>query len=169
MRTFMNATETLKTASALIPQRYQKKVITLLMPHFTPEMMAEAITYLEGLEVDPMGAEQITEFVFKMVSELTGVENIGKTTSRRFNEVLSRQMVMVALYFELPGATFENIGKLFHHKYDHASVIHAKKSMAIRYSCDPQTRNKLNDLAKCLSEKNLNGLAHFLPQIEILA
>ena len=165
----MTANETLKTATALIPHRYQKRVISLLMPHFSPEMMAEAATYLETLEEAPLAPEEITEHVFKIVSELTGVENIAQSTSRKHKEVLSRQMVMLALYLELPGATFENIGKLFEHKFDHASVIHAKKSMETRYSCDSHTRNKLNELAKCLSDKNLKGLAHFLPQIEILA
>lgn len=165
----MNANETLKTATALIPQRYQKRVITLLTPHFNPEMLAEAVTYLEGLEEPPLGPEEITELVFKLVGEITGVENIAATKSRKFLEVLSRQMVMLALYLELPGATFEMIGKLFEHKFDHASVLHAKKSMEIRFSCDPNTRNKLNELAKYLSEKNLNGLTNFLPQIDILA
>lgn len=165
----MTANETLKTATALIPHRYQKRVITLLSPHFNPEMLAEAVTYLESLEDAPMGADEITELVFKLVSEITGVDNIAGTISRKFNEVLSRQMVMIALYKEIPGATFEMVGKSFEHKFDHASVVHAKKSMEIRYSCDPKTREKLNELAKYLSEKNLNGLAHFLPQIEILA
>jgi chromosomal replication initiation ATPase DnaA len=165
----MTENETLKTATALIPHRYQKKVITLLSAHFTPEMMAEAITYLEALEEPPLGPEEITELVFKLVGEITGIENIAATTSRRFHEVLSRQMVMLTLYLEVPGATFDLVGKLFEHKFDHASVMHAKKSMEIRYSCDSKTRDKLNELAKYLTEKNLNGLAHFLPQIDILA
>ena len=165
----MNENETLKTASALIPHRYQKKVITLLMPHFTPEMVAEAVTYIEGLEEAPMASDEIIEFVFKLVSELTGVDNIAQSKSRKHKEVLSRQLVMLALYYEVTGASFDMIGKLFAHKFDHATVIHAKKSMVARYSCDLQTRNKLNDLAQYLSEKNLKGLAHFLPQIEIIA
>lgn len=165
----MNANETLKTATALIPHRYQKRVITLLGPHFSPEMLAEAVTYLESLEEAPMGPDEITELIFKLVGEITGVENIAATTSRRFNQVLSRQMAMLALYLEIPGATFVMVGKLFEHQFDHASVVHAKKSMEIRYSCDPQTRNKLNELAKYLSEKNLSGLTNFLPQIDILA
>jgi chromosomal replication initiation ATPase DnaA len=132
-------------------------------------MLAEAVTYLEGLEEPPLGPEEITELVFKLVGEITGVENIASTTSRRFAEVLSRQMVMFTLYLEVPGASFDLIGKLFAHKFDHATVIHAKKSLVARYSCDPQTRNKLNELAKYLSEKNLSGLTNFLPQIDILA
>jgi len=165
----MSAKIQLNHVTGLIPLRYHREILSLLSPHFDVEMSEAVEDYLSSLAATPMSPFAVTELVFRLVTEITGVENIRETKTRTFSTVFARQIAMVAIYCEIENSTYKSVGELFAANFDHASVIHAKKSIESRYSTDLPARKKINMLIKFLAEKNLTGTRDHFAKIEKIA
>ena len=165
----MSAKIQLNHVTGLIPLRHQREILSLLSPHFDVEMSEAVQDYLSNIASAPMAPFAVTELVFRLVTEITGVENIRETKTRTFSNVFARQIAMVAIYCEIENSTYKSVGELFAANFDHASVIHAKKSIESRYSTDIPARKKINILIKFLAEKNLTGTRDHFAKIEKIA
>jgi len=164
----MNAKSDLNEAMKFVPLRSQRAVLAILGPHFSPEMLAASVEHIERFETHPLQPNDIAEIIFKIVSDLTGVENIRETTTRKRKLVFARQLAMIAIYTEVSTMSYEFIGGLFNPKRDHATVMHACKCIEAQYSSDKATRELLNSLTELLAEHSLYALKHRLELIPLL-
>jgi hypothetical protein len=164
----MNAKIDLNEAMKFVPLRSQKAVLSILGPHFSPEMLAASVEYLERFEARPLQPNDVAEIIFKIVSDLTGVENIRDTTTRKRKLVFARQMAMIAVYTEVATMSYEYIGSLFNPKRDHATVMHACKCIEAQYASDKATRDLLNSLTELLAEHSLYSLKNRFESINLL-
>lgn len=167
----MNATEDFKNAMGLIPLRYQKAVITLLAPHFSPEMLAVSVDYLNREEPSPLNPNEVIELVFKIVSDVTGVTDFrsSKSRTRKSEFVFARQLAMFAIYSALPQYGYGQVGKLFTPQFDHATIIYASKSMEARYAADKSSREVINAVADIMAEHSLYAFQNRLKIIQLIA
>lgn len=151
----MNAREDFNQAIRLMPMRYQKTILTALAPHFNPEMLAMSIDYLQRFETKVLTPNDISELIFKLVSDITGVMDFRDSTTRKIEFAFSRQLAMFALYNEVPQFSYQYVANLFGNKFDHATVVHACKSMEARYSSDKSSRQTIDALANLMAEQSL--------------
>ena len=165
----MSAKTQLNHVTGLIPLRYHREILSLLSPHFDVEMSEAVEDYLSNIAAAPMSPFAVTELVFRLVTEITGVEHIRETKTREFPKVFARQLAMVAIYCEIENSTYKSVGELFSANFDHASVIHAKKAIEGRYAADLPARKKINMLIKFLEEKNLTSTRDYFAKIEKIA
>jgi len=165
----MNVTDDFKNAMGLVPLRYQKAVLTLLAPHFSPEMLAVSVEYLRKDETHELSPPEIIELIFKVVGDITGLREFRKCKTRKADFVFSRQLAMFTLYNSVPHFSYQYVANLFTPRFDHATTVHACKSMEARYSTNKATRETINDLANILAEYGLYGLQNRLNLITRIA
>ena len=169
MRTFMNSRNDLQEALQLIPLRSQKTVLTILEPYFKPEMVEASAQYLEQLEQRPLGTDEISEIIFRLVSDLTGVATFRKAKTRKSESVFARQLVMFAIYTECPNLSLQKVANLFLLKFNHATVLHGIRSMEARYSSNKPSRELIDALASMMAEHSLFTFQGRLKTIEVIA
>jgi hypothetical protein len=165
----MNAQNNLHEAMKFVPLRSQKAVLTILGPYFTPEMLAVAVDHIERFETLPMGPEEITEIIFKLVGDLTENPNFRKSKTRKVEFVFPRQLAMFAIYTEIPQYSLQTVANLFTPKYDHATVVHSCKSMEARYASNKSSRETISALASLMAEHSLYGFQNKLETITVIA
>jgi hypothetical protein len=165
----MTARNDLNEALQLIPLRSQKTVLTILEPYFKPEMFLASFDYLEQLEQRPLGTDEISEIIFRLVSDLTGVTTFRKTKSRKSELVFARQLAMFALYTECHNLSLQKVANLFLIKFNHATVLHGIKSMEARYSSNKGSREIIDALASLMAEHSLTTFKGRLKTIELIA
>jgi hypothetical protein len=165
----MNAANNLHEAMKFVPLRSHKAVLTILGPYFNPEMLAAAVNYVERFEALPMGPEEITEIIFKLVGDITENTTFRKSKTRKVEFVFSRQLAMFAIYTEVPQYSLQKVAHLFTPKYDHATVLHACKSMEARYAASKSSRETINALAQLMAEHSLYSFQNRLETITVIA
>jgi hypothetical protein len=154
----MNAKLDFNKLTLFIPHRYHIESLELLKPYLSPEMMAEVNTYIATFISEPTAPAEVVKVVFRIVAEVTGVENVQDTKSRVYNEVMARQIAMYALYYEIPNYALATVGNAFTHKFNHATVINAKKSIESHYATDGDFRRMFNQLAELMAKQGLTNL-----------
>jgi len=163
----MSAEEILQQAVELIPNSNRRNVLTLLAPHFSPEMLAASVRYLERFETAVMGSDEIVKLVFELVAELTDVPDFRQRKTRQFQYVFPRQLAMFVIYNEIPEYSYRNCAELFAHKFDHATAINACHSIKDRYATDKTTRQRVDNLVSALVARGLFGTQKELESINI--
>jgi chromosomal replication initiation ATPase DnaA len=142
----------------LIPHRYHCEALNLLNQYLSPEMKWEANDYLKFYKKEPEAPAEIIKVIFQIVGEVTGVENVRDTKRRIYNEVMARQLAMYAIYYELTNFGLSMVGQAFTHKFDHATVINAKKSIESHYATDGEFRRMFNQVAALMEKQGLTNL-----------
>ena len=154
----MNAKTDFEKLSVIIPHRYHVDAIELLRPYLSPEMLSETDEYMANFKLVPIAPKEVINAVFRLVGELTGITNVQHTNKRLHPEVTARQLAMYALYYEIPNFSLASVGHAFTHKFNHATVINAHKSIEAFYATNLEFRKLINQLADNLSEMNLSNL-----------
>lgn len=165
----MNAASNLHEAMKFVPLRSQKALLTILGPYFSPEMLAAAVDHIERFETLPMGPEEITEIIFKLIADITENATFRKSKTRKAEVIFPRQLAMFAIYTEIPQYSLQTVANLFTPKYDHATVVHACKSMEARYAANKSSRDVINTLASLMAEHSLYGFQNKLQTIAVIA
>lgn len=153
----MSAEETLQQIMELIPSSNRRDVLLLLEPHLSPEMLAVVVSYIDRFNTPVMGSNEVVEVVFSLVAELTGTDDFRQSKSREVRYAFPRQLAMFVIYNEIPEYSYRNCAELFSHKFDHATAIHACKSMENRYTTDKTTRQRIDLLITLLTNRGLYG------------
>jgi chromosomal replication initiation ATPase DnaA len=151
----MNAIDTLLS---LINHRDHKKALLAIQPILLPDAREQVDSLLADFAKQQETIDSTFEAISQCVSMVTGVIDIPKTTSRKRVEVMARQMVIYCVCAELVGTkklTLMQVGKYFKNRYNHALIIHCRKSIADLYITDKSVRDDMDRISECLYDNGL--------------
>ena len=113
----------------------------------------------------------IFNMICDCVTSVTGVPDIAKS-SRRLREVVkARQFVIWLTVAELRGTgamTYVQLGKLFKHQFNHATVTHGFYAVQDLLEIDRDTRAALTSMAKMMAGHGYERALYTLENINII-
>lgn len=109
--------------------------------------------------------------VCECVGAVTGVKNIQSSKTRLRHVVRARQYVIWLMLAEMKDTgmlTYLQLGEMFKHRYTHATVVHARKSVEDLLMTDRDTRDIFKHLTQLLAAHGYQRAMYQLDKINIL-
>jgi chromosomal replication initiation ATPase DnaA len=149
---------TIETLLSLINPRDHKRALMSLQSMLMPDARQQVELRIAQFAKQEQTIDSTFEHISHCVSMFTGVDDIPNTISRKRREVMARQMVIYCVCAELVGTkklTLMQVGKYFKNKYNHALIIHCRKSIADLYITDKLLRENMDNISDCLYQNGL--------------
>jgi len=149
---------TIETILSLVNPRDHKKALIAMHPMLLPDVRDEVALRIAKYDEQEKSIDLTFEHISECVSMFTGVQDIPMTISRKRREVIARQMLIFCACAELVGTkklTLMQLGGYFTNKYNHALIIHCRKSIGDLYHTDKSLRDDMDKIAECLYHNGL--------------
>lgn len=114
-------------------------------------------------------SREVFDTVCECVGVVTGVNNIKTSKTRLRHISRARQYVIWIMLAEMRGViTYVELGQLFTHSFNHATIVHAKRAVDDLLAVDHDTREMFKHLAQMLAAYGYERCTYQLEKINII-
>jgi chromosomal replication initiation ATPase DnaA len=143
---------------SMIAPKEQKKALITIYPVLNSEVQSDVALRIAKYDEQEKSINEAFDHICECVTMVTGITDIRNTTSRRRSEVVARQMVIYcacAEFVDTKKLTLMQVGGYFAKCYNHALILHCRKSIRDLYATDKQLRDHMDTIAECLYQSGL--------------
>lgn len=114
-------------------------------------------------------SREVFDTVCECVGVVTGVDQIKTSKTRLRHVSRARQYVIWLMLAEMRGViTYVELGQLFTHSFNHATIVHAKRAIDDLLAVDRDTREMFGHLAQMLAAHGYERATYQLEKINII-
>jgi hypothetical protein len=164
-----SAHRALSELKMLAPEK-ARTLIMLLLPCLREEHREDFMAAFNRADYI-ISPQDVFNTICECVSAVTGVPNIQHSKTRHRHVVRARQYVIWIMLAELRGTdllTYAQLGHMFKHQYNHATIVHARKSIEDLLMTDRDTRDMFKHLTELLTAHGYERSKYQLEKINII-